>query len=72
MKKFIIKPVSFEMSLGECPPGLFLFKESLGFKSEYGDIFCGDSGEYFWAGASGTIERDKLKVIPLESIWEDE
>jgi hypothetical protein len=42
--------------LDECPPGLFLFEGTLGFKSEYADVdggldvYCCDSGEYFWGG----------------------
>lgn len=53
--------------LGDCPPGLFLFNGHLGFKSEYGgnDVFCADSGEYFWGGAADNVARDALMVLPL-------
>lgn len=56
--------------LDECPPGLFLFGETLGFKSEYGeanslDVFCCDSGEYFWGGTSNREELYALMVMPM-------
>lgn len=67
-----------DISLGECPPGLFLFDGTLGFKSEYktesqsrsgvwqSDAYVVASGEYFWGGTSNPTERETLKVTPLD------
>lgn len=57
------------VTLAECPPGLFVFNGSIGFKSEYGaagavDCYCVESGEYFWGGTSTPDERRKLMVSP--------
>lgn len=70
---FKVIPIDFEMELKECPPGLFLFKDTLGFKDEYGsDPYCTNTGEYFWGGATNATERGKLKVIPCLVAWENE
>lgn len=64
-------------TLDQCPPGLFLFDGSLGFKSEYStkndragkyqcDAFVVASGEYFWGGTSDVDARAKLIVEPVE------
>lgn len=67
------------IALSKCPPGLFLFGQTLGFKSEYktesqsrqgvwqSDAYVVESGEYFWGGASNPIEREALLVTPLRS-----
>jgi hypothetical protein len=59
-------------TLRECPPGLFLFGEAIGFKSEYAhdntgspDAYVVESGEYFWGGESIREMRDKLMVVPI-------
>lgn len=66
------------VTLNECPPGLFLFGEIIGFKSEYStinsrnevqcDAYCVESGEYFWGGAKSAAERGNLLVQPLPNI----
>lgn len=66
-------------TLGECPPGLFLYKDRcLGFKSEYrtesksrpgfwqSDAYVLETGEYFWGGTSNPVERERLIVEPIE------
>lgn len=63
------------VTLDDCPEGLFLFNGNLGFMTEYTtekndgfqqrDAYCGDSGEYFWGGASSARERAKLIVQPM-------
>lgn len=66
-------------TLGECPPGLFLFGGlHLGFKSEYktesqsrpgvwqSDAYVVESGEYFWGGTSNPVIREQLEVEPLD------
>jgi hypothetical protein len=65
-------------TLGECPPGLFLFGQSLALKSEYktessshpgfwqSDAYLVESGEYFWGGTADPREREKLMVSPLD------
>lgn len=57
--------------LKECPPGLFLFRDALGFRSEYGDDapYCCDSGEMFWGGECTKERRDELIVIPCTTAW---
>jgi hypothetical protein len=64
--------------LGDCPPGLFLFNGSLGFKSEYkteslsrpgvwqSDAYVVESGEYFWGGVSDPEARERLMVEPVD------
>jgi hypothetical protein len=64
------------ITLNECPPGLFWFDGTLGFKSEYYttlenprryqcDAYVVESGEYFHGGAKNTMERGKLLVLPV-------
>lgn len=60
-----------EYTLETCPPGLFLFDRTLGFKTEYRDTngpeaYVVASGEYFWGGVAGLKDaRRQLVVIPL-------
>lgn len=66
------------VTLAECPPGLFLFGNTLGFKSEYMspsthvpggykvDAYVVESGEFFWGGTSNPREREVLLVQPME------
>lgn len=59
----------------ECPPGLFRFGDTLGFRSEYAtvtannpyqpDAYVVESGEYFHGGAQSSLERSDLMVEPL-------
>jgi hypothetical protein len=77
MKMLVIKPEGWPCELRECPPGFFLFKESLCFKSEYSgteldsdEVFC-ESGEMFWGGTKNFSERSLLMVQPCIAKWED-
>ena len=61
-------------TFADCPPGLFRWNGLLCFKSEYStkagqpDAYCVDSGEYFWGGTSGDLEkRRNLIVKPVAS-----
>lgn len=65
-------------TLADCPPGLFLFNGTLGFKSEYittlenprryqCDAYVVESGEYFHGGAKDTQERAALIVTPIRT-----
>jgi hypothetical protein len=71
MAKVTLVPSQDECTLDECPPGLFLFDGTLGLKDEYGthegrlDVYCADSGEYFWGGTSTLDELRKLVVQPM-------
>ena len=62
----------FACRLDECPPGLFISGNCLGFKSEYRndngscEAFVVASGEFFWGGAKSNDERDALLVTPVE------
>lgn len=59
------KPCTF----ANCPPGLFLHAGMLCFKSEYStkpgqpDAYCVDSGEYFWGGTSGDLEKRLALIV---------
>lgn len=58
-----------ETTLQDCPPGLFVFGESIGFKTEYNGTvgphaYCVESGEYFWGGTNCAEDRRKLIVRP--------
>ena len=71
------------VALEDCPTGLFLFGDCLGFMSEYAtikeedgktvgvqrDAYVVSSGEYFWGGVSDWRLRAKLQVTP---IWADD
>ena len=48
--KIKVVPTDFEYKLSECPPGLFLFGDCVGFKTEYGnnEVYVVASGEVFW------------------------
>lgn len=66
-------------TLQECPPGLFLFGDCLGFKSEYTislttptlsnwpEAFVVASGEVFWGGTQTHRDRAELIVQPVSS-----
>lgn len=65
-------------TLADCPPGLFMFNGTMGFKSEYTttlenprryqcDAYVVESGEYFHGGAKSTQDRAALIVIPLRT-----
>ena len=62
----------FACRLDECPPGLFLAGNCLGFKSEYRndkgacEAFVVASGEFFWGGAKSAEDREALMVTPVE------
>ena len=36
MNRLIIKPEGWECKLKDCPPGFFMFRNNLCFKTEYG------------------------------------
>lgn len=44
MKKVEVKFAKRKCTLEDCPPGLFLYKETIGFKSEYGAFHGEDIG----------------------------
>ncbi len=62
----------FACRLDECPPGLFLAGDCLGFKSEYRnekgtcEAYVVASGEFFWGGAKSAEDREALLVTPVE------
>lgn len=69
--------LKFAVTLSECPPGLFVYRDTLGFKSEYrstnqhtgfskSDAYVVESGEYFWGGAEHEKDRENLMVTPVE------
>ena len=62
----------FAQQLRNCPPGLFLFGNCLGLKTEYRtesgltEAFVVESGESFQGGAKSSEDREALLVIPVE------
>lgn len=73
--KIEVVPHGDECTLLECPPGLFLFKGSLGFKTEYGchnphnmEVYCVGSGEAFWGGTDNRANLGDLRVTPAVHI----
>ena len=69
MRSLVIEPKGWPCALAECPSGLFLFEDYLGFKSEYKDPYVVGSGEAFWGGTSKEEERDALTVQPCRHVW---
>ncbi len=72
MKRFELKPDGWPCRLAECPPGPFLFKEALGFKSEYTSDkgfpeAYNEAGEYFH-GDGKSDAKDQI-VQPLIVEW---
>lgn len=64
----------FACRLDECPPGLFLAGNCLGFKAEYRnekgacEAYIVSSGEFFWGGAKTVEDREALTVTPVEIV----
>lgn len=64
--------VGEEVTLGECPIGLFMAGGELCLKTEYGDnngridAYIVSSGEFFWGGTSGAEAQRKVKVRPFD------
>lgn len=76
MRQLQLKPSGWPCTLKECPPGLFVFGEILGLKTEYSpeneiEAFCSDTGEAFWGGTHSHQNRDQLMVQPVEAVWEE-
>lgn len=79
MRQLCLEPEGWPCTLSECPPGLFVFNDIVGFKSEYGardesgriysEVFCADTGEYFWGGTSDKYKRELLVVQPVVVRW---
>ena len=74
MKQLRIVPDGWPCLLGECRCGLFMFKDCLGFKSEYGpdDVYVVESGEVFWGGTKSKEKRLALPVQPCKTEWWEE
>ncbi len=73
MKRLELNPHGWPCKLTECPPGLFLYNDSVCMKTEYGDIeaYC-DTGEAFSGGGAEPEKRAALIVQPLVSNWVEE
>jgi hypothetical protein len=63
-----------EVSLAECPVGLFWCGDTLALKTEYGnndgriDAYIVDSGEFFWGEAPQTIASQRAqRVVPIDT-----
>ena len=76
MKRCLIVPTGWPCTLGDCPPGPFIFDSRLCFKSEYitenkCDAYCA-SGEYFCGPPPQTDEsRSACMVQPVHIEWSD-
>ena len=65
MKTLSIKPDGWPCTLLECPPGFFVYEDSLCFKTEYDqdivEAYC-ESGETFC--------KEKTTIVqPVEAVW---
>ena len=73
--KLIIEPKGWTIRLEDCPPGFFVYGDSLFFKTEYGrgsdECFC-DTGEYFRLEGLDASQRDNLHVQPVHYVWMEE
>ena len=68
-----LEPVGSETTLDDCPAGLFMYGDTLGFKTEYRDqngpeAYVVASGEYFWGGTDNLIMRKSKLVTPMAFI----
>ncbi len=67
----VITPTSFEITVGDCPPGLFVANGVLCFKTEYSSTpYVAESGEVFHGGALTLELRDEIPAFPCEWSWE--
>lgn len=64
-----------EMTLAECPIGLFMCHGELCLKTEYGtnegriDAYIVSSGEFFWGEQPQTIANQRKQMVtPVESV----
>ena len=79
MRRLVILPQGWPCTLGECPPGFYLFQDDLCMKTEYVRESVGGNGveafncggEAFWGGASTNAECAKLIVQPVSVRWEE-
>ncbi len=77
MKQLQVYPNDWQCTLAECPAGLFVYGDTLCFKSEYRheghtEAFVVESGEAFWGGMYDPVMRDALMVQPCDHIWTDD
>lgn len=68
MKKLILEPNGWPCTLSDCPPGPFIYKDQLCFKSEYGGEKGPDAynsaGEYFCGK-----DRNQTEVQSVIPMW---
>lgn len=73
MRRLIIEPDGWPCKLSECPPGHFVFDDSLCFKTEYGDLeVYNEAGECFHGGVTEPEKRSALMVQPVKCLWVEE
>jgi hypothetical protein len=75
MRGLVVEPEGWPCRLAECPPGLFVFGDSVCLKTEYArdgslEVYC-QSGEYFWGGTTTDKERRELIVQPVTAKWRE-
>ena len=70
MKKLVLNPDSWECTLEECPPGLFVFEGMVCFKTEYPT----DSGKVQAFNKAGEMfcYEGTILVQPVLAKWEDD
>lgn len=77
MKQLILVPDGWPCSLDECPPGLFVWNDHIGFKTSYKadddamEVYSA-SGDAFWYGGRNYSERSKIIVQPVSAEWIDD
>ena len=69
-RKLIVDPNGWPCKLQECPPGHFVYGDSLCFKTEYGELeVYNGAGEAFWGGAKTKADVGALVVQPVTHEW---
>lgn len=67
-----VEAAATEVSLAACPIGLFVFRDELCVKTEYGgndgriDAYIVSSGEFFWGGTVRAADQRNVMVRPAQ------
>ena len=70
MKTLTVEPKGWPLRYYDCPPGLFIYVDTLCFRPEYDDdSFVVESGEAFWGGVPSKEARAELIVQPCIAVW---
>ena len=72
MRQLTLEPEGWPCTFHECRPGLFVWQECVGIKSEYGiDDGYNEAGEQWWGEAETEEDRANIIVQPVKVVWLD-